>query len=324
MKTLHCSRAECPGRMEVEDSDTTARKCSFCNNNLVPANSTPIRIWSSDEGTSRESAFTRALSGQQPVRGPSPVRSGALSLSSPSSELSTESVVVYGNAECIMCTRNGVMTDHLARLQESNLTRSTAGAIVKACSDADGKGEVVYKRNGADGCRGFMVGVLAVGSKTFVAISGEGTAPYGFKTIVGKQGCFFVEGVAATHSSAGGAKIDKEWLNEVRDRTDAPLFCCAAPKLLEYVIQKNISQHQSSNVTSAPGTLWAMTEMWCGPSGNTNRRNGVVYKSCHNCEQVLPMLLCLTKSINPKVVDNDGFELVLTKQQMKNFKAGRK
>ena len=222
--------------------------------------------------------------------------------------------VTYADGLCVACDNTGEH-EHLPPLQQSEPTRRLCTLIALSCCGAD-----VLKRDN----RGYMIGVLECNGVLYAAMSGQSTLR-GFQEQIQlisrevpelKQLRWVTE--VPKRKTAGGAVIDATWAKEVRDRSPAGLFECAAPKLIHYVIHEVL---QLPLRKSLPADLtWSMTEMWVGPSDGFHE-NGVIYESCTNCVQVLPMMLCGLQPI--ALVDKSGFTLVAGKQQKKDMRAGR-
>jgi hypothetical protein len=242
-------------------------------------------------------------------------RRGALSLASGVTGLT------YGcDSTCITCATEAQR--HLPPLPQCERTTRLCTLIVSVCHSA----RVVKPGTGAI-ARGFMIGVLAHADKVYVAMSGSRTLRE-FEDAIQRSRRHvpelatlrFAGEIGARRLTAGGAVIDRTWATEIRDRSPAGLFECAAPKLIHHVLHNVLNLTPGAPLPDDLG--WSMTEMWVGPSDGYHQ-SGDIYASCPNCRQILPMMLC---GLAPGRVeeDEDGFRPVVTKGMKREMRAGRK
>ena len=211
----------------------------------------------------------------------------------------------YGRDKpCIVCRGSD---KHLPVLRESPRTRTLASRLARLIADAHKARRHVLRSDGNRGYRGYMLGVLTLEAEVYIAISGS-LVPRDLESIFEGRGTFV--DIATPHTTAGGARIDDVYLAQSDATSPAEPFMCAAPKLVAHV--RDLKQEHQT---------WAMTEIWCGPN-TAARREGLPYRSCSNCRDILPMMLC---SRQPVAKQEGGFKLVLnTHKGKKDALAGRK
>jgi hypothetical protein len=232
------------------------------------------------------------------------IRTGGVSDDLASHLRKTPERLAYGyDAPCIVCKHR---EPHLPMLRESPQTRAVASLLVERIHAAHFIRRKVL-RSGGDGFRGYMLGVLKLGGRVFIAISGS-VLPAELAAVIQESGYgTFVHSVPP-HTTAGGALIDEVYMARSDGRSPAEPFMCAAPKLIA-----------EARAYLTRGQNWSMTEMWCGPP-TESREEGHAYWSCSNCIDILPMMLCLRK---PVALMRGGYKLVVSKQGKKEASAGR-
>ncbi|WP_428266644.1 hypothetical protein [Haliangium sp.] len=209
---------------------------------------------------------------------------------------------------CIVCKG---ADEHLPMLSESAQTRAVASILAGRIESAAGAGRKVLKEDRAEGktvLRGYMLGVLRVGTELYIAISGS-VLPSGLEAITGDYGTF----VAASpeRTTAGGAEIDRVYMEQSGGDSPAAPFMCAAPKLVGATRHLMLGGDQS----------WSMTEVWVGPS-TEHRSTAYAYESCSNCQYILPMMLCLRAPVER--TSSEGFTIVARSRSAKqDIRSGR-
>lgn len=173
------------------------------------------------------------------------------------------------------------------------------------------KGEDIYKekydeRGQKTGeLSGYMIGVM-VGVDGQAYASCSGSPPKGFKTVVEKLGMIFVTveidaemakqrvlAEAQPHTVRFGTGDDKHRVHDPQSGEMGPTIGqCAAPKLLQALIERGISQGT---------TPLSLTEMWIAPDdtpvkipndkGKVIRYyDGDIVPSCLSCQQLVPLI----------------------------------
>jgi hypothetical protein len=143
------------------------------------------------------------------------------------------------------------------------------------------------------GVRGRMLGLLRVGTRHVVALSGRAAVPEEFHAVVEAYDASFAtiahDRYEVPARSLGGHDIRStllgaRGLNAGRPARWPGCFC-AAPKLLSYWMQER------PGVRTAPGGECHLVELWCG-APTARRRHGERAWSCATCGRVLATLLC--------------------------------
>lgn len=326
---LVCSDSSCRAVAKVERTAMYTTECPACRRLMLPKHDflTAHRT-SPDASANAKVQVASTLSSRVASASPS---HGSVDLDPPEGptvgegerprEIDLEAPFMgsYGeDHKCITCDNKDT---HLLPLGVSWLTQSTCARIAEMCSQAQ-----IFKQGSGGKQRGFMLGVLEAENRLFVTTSGavpqalidvlrgkhpmivvsDGTltppqAPPGAKpgvhTPPRRENALMAIAAElvqepAKQITAGGATIDRVRLKEVKERTPAGLFECAAPKLLSHALHRILGTVELKAQGKFNRYLsWSMTEMWVGPSDGYHR-HGVTYKSCANCQQLLPMMLC--------------------------------
>jgi hypothetical protein len=184
-----------------------------------------------------------------------------------------------GTFNCSYCQQGSDEAEHVPTLPESRQTRDKAAKFVAACEERQKREEDAYK-GPKHAAKGYMVGVLELGSKFYVAISGgDSCMPTGAQKMANKHGLIIVDSLPAKVTAK---KRDIDTSN-IKKTGVAEFFECAGPKLVGYILDQLSPRAPSS---------WYLTEMWFGPASGNEHTHGVVYESCGNCRVILPMMLC--------------------------------